>query len=205
MRAVTMIMVAVAACMAQRSFAQGQVSMVTIGSGAFLKFSNTVAGTWAYAGVVAGLYWGEDAGSVTNLVTPLAGLAGPVDVPSHPATWGAVLPVTGGSSRYIGRVGLDTYFQIRVWSDGYSSWEDASASGSPDVLSSSLAQAPSVVARTQVGSSAPIPQIPWGGTVDNPIVVDVFPVPEPATDTLLAMAGTALFWRLRRHLPQVFR
>jgi hypothetical protein len=196
-----MIAVGAGICMAKQLLAQGQISLVTIGAGGFLKFSNTVAGTWAYAGVVAGLYWGEDAGSVTNLATPLARLAGPADIPSYPGSWGAIIPATAGGPRYIGRIGLDTYFQLKVWSEGYSSWEDAFATGSPDVLISSLAQAPIVVARTQVPSGEAIPQIPWGGTIDNPIVVDVFSVPEPTTCALLVMGGIAFLWHLRRGFP----
>jgi hypothetical protein len=196
-----MLVLGAAICLTQTTFAQGQISFSTIGSSGVLRFSNTVAGTWAYAGVVAGLYWGEDAGSVTNLVEPLARLIGPAET-ANPAYWGAVGATSGGGTRYVGRIGLDTYFQVRVWSEGYNSWEDAFGSGSAEVLISSLAQAPIVVAWTQQTSGQATPQIPWGGTIDNPIVVGVFSVPEPATCALLVVGGIALSWRFHRRFPR---
>jgi hypothetical protein len=195
-----MIAVGIAVGLTQRTSAQGQISFSTIGSSGVLKFSNTVAGTWAYAGVVAGLYWGEGAGSVTNLVAPLARLVGPAEM-ANPISWGTVQAASGGGTRYVGRIGVETFFQVRVWSDGYSSWEDAFASGSPEALIRSLAQAPIVGTWTQQTSGAPIPQVPWGGTVENPIVVDVFAIPEPPTSALLVMACVALLWRLRQRFP----
>jgi hypothetical protein len=176
-------------------FGQGEIVLSTYGvnlSG-FMRFSNTVTETWASDGFVAGLYWGTDAASVTNLALPLA----PVDGPwtgVGPSLWGFVV----GGDRTVGRPGIPTYFQLKAWSVGFDSWEAALASGDPSVLVSVLSQSPVAVATPSASSGPPVPGIPWGGTLANPLIVELVPVPEPSLWALGALAASLFLRRFRR-------
>lgn len=177
------------------TFGQGQISMNSAGAGAVLKFTNTVTGTWAGSDVVVGLYWGETASSVNNLVP---GFANVVQTPAAQA--GYVLSSSGGGNRTIAeRAGLETYFQLKAWSSGYASWEDALASGNPAALISKPGGSPIVSAVLTAAPGQPVPVIKWGGASTDPMLVELIPVPEPSVIALgvLGLAGL-LFIRRRK-------
>jgi hypothetical protein len=172
-------------------FGQGAVSMNTAqGSGAtagYVRFSNTVAQAWATNGIVSGLYYGANAGSVTNLAAPVGGIMGPAQT-ANTAQHGFILSAVGGP-RTTSRVGVDTYFQIRAWSSGYATYEDALAAaigGTPGVLvsvyqtnawSPTAAMGPISHRTTTASAGDPVGTIPWGGLVTAPLMVNLVSVP----------------------------
>lgn len=203
MKRIFVLIVACGIAVVRSTFSQGEVLLLTTGSegAGYMRFSNTVTRTWAAEGIVAGLYWGTDAVSVTNLVPRLATLSS-----------GFITPLTAGGVRVIAeQAGIRTYFQLKAWSSGFGSWEEAVANGASDILVSTPAQSPIAAAIPTAGPLGLPPGIPWGGTSANPIVVEVGPVPEPSVWALAALGALCLgvFARLphrpRDELRHLFR
>jgi hypothetical protein len=178
---------------------QGVVTMNTIGPNFGLRFTNAMTRTWAEGDSYhVALYWGYRPDFVDRLVSGLATFG-------TGSLAGYVTTSTGGGNRTITDWGVpvtgDTYFQLRVWTGNYSSWEAAIASGDPSVLTSGLSSwcscsPPIVMVRPSQGPTSPPAQIPWGGSPSAPILVALFSIPEPS---VAGLAGLGLFgWLMIR-------
>lgn len=201
MRKIVTVLVGIWMGMLQSSFGQGLINMNSAGPPGVLRFVDCRTGEPVYDNLVVGLYWGVSPQTVDNLVTPLARIVGPDDT-TNSSQWGFVLTLSGGGNRSIpSRAGIETYFQLRAWTSGYASWEEALASGNPAVRLS-LPKNASIARQVptwQLGQ--PVPSIPWGGTAENPILVFFTPfcdIPEPSVIALLLGALAAVWPECRR-------
>lgn len=180
------------------AYGQGAVNMNTLGSGAVLRFSNTVTRAWADTSVNVALYWGADAANVTNMVSTFATVA-----TTPAAQVGYVVSSSGGGERLIpGRGNVDTYFQLRAWTGNYASWQaayDAAVGGANVLVTMSTPVVMTSPVDRPTNPTTPAKQIPWGGTSASPLYANLVPVPEPSVIALgvLGLLGT-LFIRRRK-------
>ncbi|MBI5384771.1 MAG: hypothetical protein HZA90_08780 [Verrucomicrobia bacterium] len=204
-------LLAMLALMHGTAFGQGWVCLNTVATDAYVRcgFISMVTGDleWcAGAQFYAGLYWASDAHSleagdghlVTGGGTNDTGLA--VFTTSED---GFVASTTfGGNRRLIGRAGQSTYFQLRVWSAPYESWEAASAGLLNVYRTQSVGYyaAPIATATPTADSLSPVPQILWapGSSSADPRVVLMINILEPSALALLGLGSLLLAaWRVR--------
>jgi len=182
---------------ASLAYGQGNVAVTTYAKDAYAKFSNTVAKAWCSGNtaVTWGLYYGPAADNMTGLIVNPAfgfgtgGFSGHINSASS----------GGSTTRTLADVNppyTTTYFQLKAWSVGYSSWEAAKASGLESVLISKETQTlkGSVIPVSTTGTpSAPIPpNILWNigsASAAGSVIVELVPVPEPS---IIALAGLGL-------------
>ncbi|MBI5384311.1 MAG: PEP-CTERM sorting domain-containing protein [Verrucomicrobia bacterium] len=194
------------------AFGQGQVVINTAAAGAYMRFGDPFSNWCSGSQYRAGLYWADNPATLSagggTLVssggTNNTGLA--IFTTSVP---GFISSQTFGGVRYIrSRAGQLTYFQLRVWTAGFATYADASASGIPVELSPVMGEcAPPIVSATPAVDSLQLPpQILWapGSTGQNPLVVQVtyggMCIPEPATTLLvgLSLLGLCVVRRRRQ-------
>jgi hypothetical protein len=217
----------VAACVGLTSlvaFGQGQVVLSTSASGTYAKFSNTVSSTFfGGSSVYIGLYWAADQATLasgggtlalyagTNSVTGGFNAAGTNGTGLAIMTGGGfVATTTFGGNRFtsLAQAGQTTYFQLRAWSAGYSTYADALASGSSSVFVSRYDPAdprgfvaPIVTAQTSASSSSPVNTVLWNPTATaaaQAISIAMDPVPEPSTIALVGLGLAGLIFIRRR-------
>lgn len=209
-KAATFAMLALGATIA---FGQGQVSISTSTANAYVRygFTNWYAGTggWCSGGqFYAGLYWANYPGTLSSGGGTLVRGDGTNNTGLAVVTTlvpGFINSSTFGGNRTISeRAGMLTYFQLRVWSGGYSSWEEAMASGMATVnaTGTSPPDGPPIVAAIPTSGTLDLPpQIQWapGTTGKDPLVVMMVNIPEPTTLVLLGLIlGTVCCGRLAK-------
>lgn len=192
------ILLTMAICVsAALAYGQGAVNVNTWTSGSYIKYSNTVASAWATGSNVVtwALYYGSSAGSLQML----PGEIGADGFSPSGAFIGAITGSTGGGRKVTpdaaGPAGTFLYFQIRAWSVGFSSYEDAIQHGTSATLVSDLSVAP--IAYTNIASlvGSPSPPLPTtiqftpGRTSSTFLIVPLIPIPEPG---IVALTGLGL-------------
>lgn len=176
-------------------------------------FTNVSAGTGGWCSgsqFYAGLYWASDPAVLRSGGGELArgfginntGLANFTTlVPGFITTTSF-----GGNRAILGRGGMLTYFQLRAWSAGYSSWEAAMADeeGVAYLTATTGLYAPPIIAAIPTANNLLIPPpIQWapGTTGHDPLIVMLglfgsgtdqmvgsVTIPEPGTIALLSLA-----------------
>jgi hypothetical protein len=162
--------------------AQGVVRFANSGAGLNAPVTNSVTGSRVDgSGYLVQLYGGA-AGALEPVLAPLShqanffsgGLAGYFD--GGVATNTFVLPGSSGT------------FQLRAWSAGFASYEEAYSAGlvDPNVLVGK-----SSVFQNSTGISSP------GATLTGLMAFSIAPVPEASTAIYFAIGASLVFWRLR--------
>jgi hypothetical protein len=197
---------------------QGRVTMNSAGLRAVMKFfDNTAdggAGAWAAGpSYSVARYWGTSASDIHYM----SGAPGWFETGGAA---GLVLTSTGGGNRilyidntpnakgdnyYLGTA----YFQLRAWTGGFATYEQAVASGDPAVVVS--VDGPIVPTKPTQQAIDPVAVVPWGGTVADPVIVHLDflkpgmvngVVPEPSALALVGFGLTSLIF-IRRRRPNI--
>jgi len=198
---------------------QSAVSMNTAGANTYARFTTSVgSGSYMTNGsLYVALYWAATSNELytghgtmaTNATAgTLAGIAGHPGIATNSAN-GLVNVASGGGNRYIGvpgvgREGVVTYFQLRAWTGGYSTYEDAVASGSPAVDVSRFAganMAPIITNTPSIGALGFVGPCAWNpgsSSSAQSIFIAMDPVPEPGTIALIGLGVTTLIFIRRR-------
>jgi len=156
------------------AFGQGQVIFA---NNAATRITNSVTGNSAAIGTMVGLYVGATGAAETSLTLITT------------TNMFAAGTFAGGTRTLPGWTGT-VELQVRAWSAGYNSYEEAFQLGSP---ATTLAGKSGLMTVTLTTSPTPAPPLTGNGL--NPFLVS--PVPEPSSIALglLGLGAVALFRR----------
>jgi len=184
-----LLLIASSALLAISTFAQGNLTFNNNGATAI---TNSVTGTPVANGTAVGLYYSTTAGAPDTAFTRAFGVGGSGNVSTNTAFNGQFF----GGTRIINGVaaGEAANVQVRAWSTGFATYEDALAAQAtdPNVLTGKG----NVFSLVLGGGTTPTPSITGAGRL-TPFQVTPGIIPEPSSIALglLGLGAIVLFRR----------